>query len=76
MEKPYNPYKPGTTIYRLMDEDWSNKTKNDMMKETGATYRTVVNAIYRIKSETGYIVPYIDARKVMWRGGWIHKIIN
>lgn len=66
MIKPENPYIPETLIYRLMDEDWSQMTKNEIVEATGSTYKAITSAMCRIKDETGYVVPYIDGRKARW----------
>lgn len=62
MKKPYNPYKPGTAIYRLMDEDWSAMNTDEIAESLGTLRSYVHNASFRIKDETGYRVQYIDRR--------------
>lgn len=62
MDKPKNPYKPGTAIYRLMDEDWANMTTEEIAVSLGTVQRYIYNSIFRIKDETGYEVPYISQR--------------
>lgn len=62
MDKPKNPYKPGTAIYRVMDEDWSNMTTEEIAATLGTVKRNVYNSLFRIRDETGYEVPYISMR--------------
>lgn len=72
MDKPKNSYKPGTAIYRLMDEDWSTMTRYEIADVLHVKSYTVANQLSRIKYETGYCVPHFDGRKNMWKNG--HRI--
>lgn len=69
MDKPKNPYKSGTAIYRLMDEDWSEMTRYEIAEALHTSSRTVACALTKIKDETGYCVPHFDGRKKMWQNG-------
>lgn len=59
MEKPKNNYKPGTIMFQLVEEDWSRKSVEKIAEELISTYDSVKSAIYKIKRETGYQVPYL-----------------
>lgn len=64
MDKPKNPYRPGTAIYRLMDEDWSDKNTDEIAKAIGTIRGYVHHAMFRIRDETGYSIEYIDRRGI------------
>lgn len=66
MDKPQNPYKPGTIIYRLMSDDWSMLTIEELVKYFNTTRATIVCSMSKIKDETGYCVPHFDGRKLRW----------
>lgn len=72
-DKPKNPYKPGTAIYRLMDEDWSAMTRYEIAETLHISSRTVACALTKIKDDTGYWVPRLDGRKKMWQNGHRRK---
>lgn len=63
MEKPDNPYTPGTILYRLLDEDWSRRSILQIVDELKSTEISVRNSIYLIKRKTGYKVPFLHVPK-------------
>lgn len=67
MDKPQNPYKPGTAIYRLMDEDWSAMTRYEIAVNLGTSPKTIACALSKIRDDTGYWPPHIDGRKLRWQ---------
>lgn len=64
MEKPDNPYKPGTILYRLLDEDWSRKSIFRIVDELESTEISIRNCIYLIKRKTGYKVPFLHVSRI------------
>lgn len=62
MDKPNNPYRTKTIIYRVMDKDWSKITKKEIAKKLRTSRKYVEHCMYRIYDDTGYQVPHIDGR--------------
>lgn len=70
VNKPLNnPYKPGTILYRLFEEDFSDKTIKEIADEVNSLPHYISCALNRIQDETGYRVPRMDGRKLMWKNG-------
>lgn len=66
-EKPNNPFRPNTFIYNLFELDCPDKTTDEIAKEFGKTQRQVTYTLWKIYDQTGYRVPHMDGRKVMWK---------
>ena len=66
-EKPKNPFKPGSFIYNLFELDCPDKTTDEIAKEFGKTPRQVTYTLWKIYDQTGYRVPHVDGRTVMWK---------
>lgn len=58
-DKPVCPYRKGTIRYRLMTEDWSRMTISQIADELQSSDAGIEQAIYAIKQNSGYVVPYL-----------------
>lgn len=71
MEKPMNPYKKGTIVWKVMqgslddwpDGGWADLTPSEIAEVLGANLQTVRSSICQINRETGYYVPHIGEKK-------------
>lgn len=70
MDKPNNPYREGTLIWKVMqgsldvwpDGGWADLTTEEIAEVLGSKRNTVSCAIGDIRRDTGYHVPHIDGR--------------
>ena len=58
MTKPENPYRKGTILWNLMEGDWADLTAGQIAETLDTTRASIRSALYRIKMDTGYIVPH------------------
>lgn len=56
MEKPANPFRKNSKIWRLMEGDWATYTIDQIAAELNCDPDVVRRYIYRIKRETGYTI--------------------
>ncbi len=56
--KPANPFIKDTIIWRVMEGDWEDLTKEQIGEVLAASPETISEAIATIKKKTGYSVPY------------------
>lgn len=61
--KPPNPYRKGSRIWALMEEDWSDLTVTQIAEVMGCAYNTIAAQLRRIRLETGYVVPVTHQRR-------------
>lgn len=61
--KPTNPYKKGSTIWKVMEGDWEDLTVRQIAEVLDVKYSTVRTCITRIKRQTGYDVPHISEKE-------------
>lgn len=59
MDKPMNPYRKGSLIWSIMEGDWEDLTVDQIAEVLDRDPLIVARAIYRIKKETGYQIPYV-----------------
>lgn len=59
MDKPKNPFLKDTLVWKVMDGDWEDLTKEQIGEVLVASPESISEAIYRIKKKTGYEVPYL-----------------
>lgn len=70
MERPVNPYKEGTLIWKVMqgslddwpDGGWRDLTTKQIAEILDVGQNSVAWAIGEIRRRTKYSVPYIDGR--------------
>lgn len=70
MDKPLNPYREGTVIWKVMqgsldgwpEGGWADLTTGEIAEVLGSNLNTVRNTIGKIRRDTGYHVQYIDGR--------------
>lgn len=58
MTKPKNPYKRGTLIWALLEDDWSDLNVYQIAETLGYKPNSVRCAMYEILKDTGYRVQY------------------
>lgn len=63
-EKKPNPYRKGTMIWALYEEDWSDLTIEQIAEVFSSTEKTVSFTMRKITKQTGYRVPHMLKRKV------------
>lgn len=61
--KPTNPYKKGSTIWKVMEGDWEDLPQSRIAEALGVKCSTVRTCITRIKRQTGYDVPHISEKE-------------
>lgn len=63
MDKPTNPYKKDSTIWKVMEGDWEDLPPSRIAEVLDVKYSTVRQCITRIKRQTGYDVPHISEKE-------------
>lgn len=63
MEKPPNPYPPGTIIWSVYEGDWADLTICQIAEVLDCRGHLVENYLARIKRDTGYVVPRTPGRR-------------
>lgn len=61
--KPPNPYRKGSIIWALYEEDWSDLTINQIAEVLGASYGVIASQLRKIRQDTGYMVPVTHQRR-------------
>lgn len=61
--KPTNPYKKGSTIWKVMEGDWEGLTDRQIAEVLDVKNSTVRTCVTRIKRQTGYDVPHISEKE-------------
>lgn len=64
MEKKPNPYRKGTMIWALYEEDWSDLTIEQIAEVFSTSEQSVIMSMRQIIKQTGYRVPHMLKRKV------------
>lgn len=59
MDKPENPYRKDSILWRLFEGDWSGKTLEQIAAELFVEEHSLYSLMSTIKSKTGYRVAYI-----------------
>lgn len=59
MDKPENPYRKDSILWRLFEGDWSGKTPEQIAAELFVEEHSLYSLMSTIKSKTGYRVAYI-----------------
>lgn len=59
-----NTYKPGTIIWKLYVGDWEGKTQFQIADELGCQVCMVRQYMYRIRSETGKEIKFVEKFEV------------
>lgn len=67
MNKPQNPFRKGSIIWSVMEGDWEDLTVRQIAEVLGTGPGNIYCCLSKIKTETGYIVPRVDAREVAFR---------
>lgn len=62
MGKPKNPYREGSIIWSVMEDDWEDLTVKQIAEVLDVLPRYVAESMRRIRVKTGYVVPH----KGMW----------
>lgn len=70
MEKPVNPYREGTVVWKVMqgsldvwpEGGWADLTTQEIAEVLGASQNTVACAIGYIRRDIGYRVPHVGRR--------------
>lgn len=62
MDKPKNPYQKGTLIWSVMEGDWEDLTVTQIAEVLGTSPNNIAAYIYRIKQETGCVVPCLRGK--------------
>lgn len=57
MDKPENPYRKGSIIWKVMEGDWEDLTVSQIAEVLDTPPQTISDNIRRIRVKTGYIVP-------------------
>lgn len=59
MNKPANQYRPGSSLEKLYNGDWSRCTAQQIADALSCMPQTVQKYMVKIKAETGYVIPYL-----------------
>lgn len=66
MIKPFNPYQPGTILYKLLDgaDKWGEMTADEIADNLGCSSKTVYQYCDKIKNDIGYNIKRRDKRNL------------
>jgi len=65
-DRPGNPYRPGSKLWRLYQEDFPGCSVCEIAEQLGSTVNSVRNLINKVYKDTGYMVPRSRQRTMVW----------